>query len=498
LDRLRRWLLGIALFVLLPAVVVAALLWHRAAERRAELVQLFEEVAEAHRSTSHTRAPDPPGWPLQPGAAAEPYQRAWDACDLEDWPDATAENLRRTRLALFEPELRALDAPDLPLFEPGERAVPPACAALGVPADSDDLLLAQLDQDLCERLAACRPALELVAIGSRCQDTTSPMRIWSEFATVGPGQLRSFVPYLRLGQLGLLQGYLAGAAGDRDAHLDAIYNTMRLAQDVSRGSGLVGAMVAVAILDRASRDLEWLLQRDDLSVDQARRARAELAYVNLQPLDVAGAMQAEFLNVSALWFEPGEVGLPPTTTPVDPASWSLGDRFAVRLASRDLARSWRDLLDMQSLPYPDRARQYPRIEQLAQSSGNPLVAMQPDYGRFDVRITAVGARLAMLQVALDDLVVRRERGALPARLEDLVADVPLDPLSGQPFTLERRGDQRLLYSPAIGSTARLGLDHVAHQIRPEIYLRVRLPSGLQEPPGDPLDPEALPTSPVRR
>jgi len=477
LERIRPWLLGALLFVLVPSLAVVAVLWHRAAGRRGELVDLFEEVAQQHRAEVFGRSVDPPGWELQPGEAAEPYRRAWDACELQRWPDASAENLRRTRLALFEPELRALDAPQLPLYQPGERTVPFACTSLGVPEGSDDLLLAQLDEDLCQRLADCRPALQWVETGSRRADTTSPLGIWSEFASVSPGELRSFVPYLRLAQLGLLEGYIAGAAGDRDAHLDAIFTVMRMGQDISRGSGMIGAMVAVAIVDRASRDLEWVLSRDQLSVDQARRARDELAYVNRQPIDVAGALRAEFLNVSAMWFEPGEVDLPPTSRPVDTSAWSLGDRLATRLGSHEFAQSWGDLLEIQALPYPDRARQYPRIEQRIQSSGNPLIALQLDYGRYDARITAAAARLVLLQVALDDLVFRRERGRLPASIEQLSGDVPFDPLSGTPLRMERVGDQRFGSCPSIDSAARYGLDDLTHQIRPEVYLRVQLPCG---------------------
>ena len=492
MDRLRRWVLGALIFVLLPSLVAAAWLWRRAHERRQDLVQLYEEVAQEHRAAAFPRDEATPGWALESGAAAEPYRRAWDACELEGWPESTAETLRRTRLALFEPELLALDAPELPLFEPGERVVPPACVALGVPEGTGDLLLSQLDEDLCERLAACLPALRLVDAGSRRADTTSPMQIWSDFATVAPGQSRSFVPFLRLGQLRLLEGYLAGADGDREAHLDAIFAAMRMGQDVSRGSGLIGAMVGVAILDRASRDLEWLLLRDQLSTDQARRARFELEYINRQPLDVAGALQAEFLNLSGMWFEPGEVALPPTSIPLDTASWSLGDRLSTRLASRALARSWRDLLEIQGLAYFDRARQYPRIEQRTRASDNPLIGLQPDYSRFDARITAASARLVLLQVAFHDVLFRRERGRLPGSGEELAGSAALDPLSGEPFEMERLGEQRFLSSPARWSAARLGLDDITHQIRPDVYLRVQLPGGLAEPHDPPFAPDPLP------
>ena len=493
MERLRRWLIGIVIFVLLPSLVAAAWVWHRAQERRQELVKLYEEVAQEHRAEAYPRAEGTPGWELEAGDAADPYQQAWDACDLENWPERTAETLRRTRLALFEPELRARDAPELPLFDPGERVVPSPCVALGVPEGTSDRLLAQLDGDLCERLDACRPALRLMDTGSRRADATSPMRIWSEFATVAPGQLRSFVPFLRLGQLRLLEGYLAGANGDRDAHLDAIFATMRMGQDVSRGSGLIGAMVAVAILDRASRDLEWLLLRDELTVGQASRARVELAYINRHPLDVASALRAEFLNLGGMWFEPGEVALPPTSIPLETAARSIGDRLATRLASRELAQSWRDLLETQDLVYPDRARQYPRIEQRSGASDNLLIAAQPDYGRFDARITAASARLVLLQVAFHDVLFRRERGRLPASVEELAGAATLDPLSGEPFEMESLGEQRFLSSPALWSAARLGLDDVTHQIRPEVYLRIQLPGGLGEPQEAPSAPVELPT-----
>ena len=483
--RLKRWLVVLAALVVVPLLVLgAALLW-TSHSRQQGLIALYEETAVASRTRQYPRPSGPRGWKLLEGEAAGHYREAWGGFDPLEWPNEANMSLIQTRIAILEPGLRAMRADDLALWPVGERPVPDACLSAGVPADSDSLVVAQLHGELCEQLAAHGAALEQVRLGSWSAEASFPLAIWSDFAVEPSGDLRSVLPYFRLAQLELLGGHLAAVAGDRGRYLEGIFTVLRLGHDLGHGTGLIGAMSGVAICDRASRDLEWLLRRDELTAVEARRAYRELAYVNAQPLNTAEALQGEFLVTGSMWLSPGAVDPPLASLMVGTTQLGFTDRFVMHMACAEIEWMWREILGIQSRPYPERAREYARIAQRVQAFDHPLAAVQPDFGRFDARTTSARSRLAMLQVAVAETVYRREIGELATdidQLENLVDGLPLDPLTGEPFVVEARGDRRYLSSEALraGSSARLGLDELEHQMRPEVYLQVELPTSVED------------------
>jgi len=450
----------------------AAVVWGTSSGRRDQLLQRYEEAAVASQARTWPRAVDPPGWEVVPGAAAERYAEAWAAAQALTWTEPARVSLDRARVAMAPPAVRASYAARLPLFMPG-LPVPETCVALGAPALTDDRVLAQLDPGLCELLAEARPAMELLALGSRSADTGSPLSIWADPTPGSGGSLQRLVKLL------LLDGRLALARGDADTYIDAIATSLRVGVDLSRGAGMGGALAGMAVTDRASRDLEYLLAADVLTAAQARRVHDELAHVNARPMLVGEAVADELLKVSAPWFAGGDL---PSPVPPSDDAWSLPERIVIGMACNELAWAWDELLEAQLRPYADRSRDYLRIGQQLADSDNPVASSWAalDFAGLDARTTAARTRLQLLQVAAADAVVRLDSGASATSVRQLAEAVPGLPttgaLSGAPFLLEHDHGERSLTSAALAEPARsrLGVTGIAPLIQPETYLRVTL------------------------
>jgi hypothetical protein len=466
----RSRLLTLACLVIGTALAALVGVWATASSRSAQLRGHFEAEADASQRRAYLRSTPGPGWTLESGSAAELYQEAWDACG--EWPEEAEASLRQVRRALAGSQGLAGSS----LRPPGARVVPPSCAELGVSADNEDLVLAQVDEELCAVLVACAPALQRVAQGTTRTDTDSPVGIWSEFVLEDGDTPRSLAPAMQLGQLLLLQAHAAGTAGDRTAQLDGIFTVMRLGHDMAQGSAVVGAMVGIALQDRASADLLWLLRGEELALGQVQHARGQLEHVLAHPLSAEQALRDELMVSTAMWARPAEP--PVTALEALGASWSFTDRVVIGLASADLLQMWQSLIEIQALPYPERARQYPRIHQKA--SAGSIAALQPDYGQFDARITASRTRLLLLAITAADAEFRLSRSRDPENLAELGRLAPPlpdeDPLTGGEFVLEDRGGHRFLSSSALRARSRasLGLEEIAGGIHPETYLEIRL------------------------
>ncbi len=466
----RSRLLTLACLAIGTVLVALVGLWATASSRSARLRGHFEAEVEASQIRAYLRSEPGPGWTIEAGSAAELYQGAWDTCG--DWPEEAEVSLRQVRRALAGSQGLAGSS----LRPPGAREVPASCVEIGVSPDSEDLVLAQVDEALCAVLSACAPALGQVARGTTRSETASPVGIWSEFVLDDAGAPRSLAPAMQLGQLMLLQAHVAGAAGDRITQLDGIFAVMRLGHDLAQGSAVVGAMVGIALQDRASLDLLWLLRGEELTLGQVQHARGQLAHVLAHPLSVEQALRDELMVTTAMWARPPRP--PVTALEVLGANWSFTDRVVIGLASTDLLDMWLSLLEIQALPYPERARQYPRIHQKA--SAGSIAALQPDYGQFDARITASRTRTMLLAIAAADAEFRLTHDRDPEELAELAElSVPApaeDPLTGGEFVLEDRGGDRFLSSRALRARSRasLGLEEIAGGIHPETYLEIRL------------------------
>jgi len=462
-------LLTIACLVVATLLVAVGLLWGTAASRSAELRRHFGAEAEASQGRTYSRSAGA-DWAMEQGAAAALYEQAWDECG--DWPEAAEVSLRQVRRALAGSQGLAGSN----LRPPGAREIPQACVDAGLSAENEDLVLAQLDEELCALLVSCAPALDHVRHGTTRADTASPVGIWSEFVLLDDGTPRPLAPAMQIGQLMLLQAHVAGAAGDRTAQLDGLFAVMRLGHDMAQGSAMVGAMVGIALQDRASVDLLWLLGRDELTDEQAAHAARELEHLLAHPISVEHAVRDELLVTTAMWARPDQA--PVTALEVRGATWTLVDRIVIGLATADLLEMWQELIAIQDLPYPERARAYPRLQQKA--AAGSIAAVQPEVGAFDARITASRTRLQLLATALADLRFQLAHDRVPASLDELESLVPAppqtDPLTGGELVLEDRGDDRFLSSSALRARSRasLGLEEIAGGIHPETYLEMRL------------------------
>lgn len=464
---------GAALLVVIVAVVLGAVLWSRTRGTTRQIRDQYAELSATSQARGYERAPDPPGWSLQPGEAAVLYQQAWGACDLQDLPDDVLDSLDAALRAWTGDPLRGPTDPVGALEAAGSHPVWGQCRNAGVPDLEDDLVIAQLTPDTCDLYAGCWPALDALRRGSRRADTRSPVHLWSSWsAEDGGSEYRSLIPFLRLADLELLAGYLAGLHGDPWAPAESALTVLRYGHDVGQGSGLLGTMVGVAIQNQGADAVAALVTRDRLAGEDRARLAAELHYVNRHTFSVAEAVEAEFLTLGSLWVH-DDLPVPPTALlPV--GEMGLGERMVMTKVADDHLTLVDELLPALDAPFPERIAAYEDLMERLDDAWS-----MPDYLRYDVRLTATRARLLLLEIAAADGAFRATHGRAPADLDELAAAYPdlprTDPLTLQDFVLTTGDGHRLLRSPALdadGDPARLG--EIATSLDTEAMLQLEL------------------------
>ncbi len=475
---------GVILVVLLcialvPVFILAAAL----VLYRVQVARMSSNVAEmAARSQARTyeRGPVSPSWTLEPGSAAEAYREAFEGCDLDNLGQAQQDSMS---LVIRELAGRPADDKDPPSQDVETAVLDPRCVAAGIPADAMDNVVAQLHPGLCDTYAGCSASLDLLEAGSRRKDTSSPANIWSAWV-VDPkhDQERMWgLRFIKMARLERLRGHIAGLNGDRSGKLESLTVTLRLGQDLSRGSGLLGAMIGVAIQQQTCDVLAQEIAGDTLTAEEARWLIAELDYVRSQPIDMLEALEDEWVTMAG-YFPLGDDVAVPGVSKMYRTQGTVTEKMLFAMGAGTLIDQWADLMVLQTLPYKDRLEGYQKLEEEVADSHNFWVSSTPATAPFDARLVILDSQLQLLQIAAAEVVYRREVGQVPTVLVDLqqvVPELPLqDPLTGEDYLLAEDQGQRVLSSPAWAPARRIefGVDHWLGDPDQADDLRMVLPS----------------------
>lgn len=452
---------GVIVFIVLtlfmvPVLIVAvAMIFYQVQIKR--MGGVVEEVAERSQARSYERHPVSPSWTLEPGSAAEAYQQAFDGCDIDQLSQAQQDSMTLVNRELDGRPVRDNDPPDQ---DPETAILDPRCVAAGIPADAMDSVVAQLHPDLCDTFAGCSASLDLLETGSRRKDTSSPANIWSTWVLDSNRQSeRMWGPrFIKLARFEALRGHIAELNGDRAGMLESHMVTLRLGQDLSRGSGLIGAMVGAAIQQHTCHTLVQEITDDRLTAEEATWLVAELDYIRSQPIRMLEALEDDWVTLAGYFPLRDDVPVPAISAGMR-TEGSLGERMLFMLGVGTMLDQWSQLLVLQSSPYKDRLQGYAEMEAEASGSKNFWVSSLPSTQTFDARMAVLDSRLLLLQIAAAEALYRRVTGVLPTTLMDMqqvVPDLPLqDPLTGEDYLLTVKQGQRVLSSPASAADRRM-------------------------------------------
>lgn len=468
----------------LVLIAVTAFVVHRV--QLARMRALYDELVATNESWEYPRAPDPPGWELEPGSAAELYEAALEACPQAASSASTNQDLNRALRAMAWDTLSPEGRTDLAV--PGARPVPAACVEAGVPGNSVDPVLAQLSATDCQLLVECAPAVELLLSGSRSQDARSPGWVWSDWDVDVVTGIEKNMRSIWLGKLAVLHGYVAERGGARGAWAAASMGAIRQGGDMSRGAGYMPGMLSCSMRETGADSVRSMLRRGIPGAEEAERLRRELAYVNRQPLDHGQLFEGDVLMGIGL------MGYPRDGDPLPPASRSMRDlgpiswrdRLYMAMGTGSLHRAWRELLAAQDLSYLQRLAAYDRIDDAV---GRGAVAVQGySYvvGGIDAQITGSNTYLELLELAAAATAVRERTGSAPPSLRALLAldgDLPAeDRFTGEPYQVLLEGDLCVIRSPAAAAErkADVGFDRLPN-FHPGDRLSVEIPANASAP-----------------
>lgn len=474
--------IAVVLALTLAVVVLTPVVLHQLRAR--QIRGLYDQLVEQTESREYRRAPDPPGWALELGSAAELYIEALESCpQVASLPSTASTQLNLTRRALNWHALP--DQHRSTLAEPGSGPIPEECLQAGVPEGSDDRLVAQLDADVCQLLLDCDESLNKLQAGSRREDTRSPLWLWSDWgidpAAGGLDQDEGY--HLReLGRFLVVRGHIDELRGESGALLNAGAGAIRVGTDLTRGAHHSGQTGGLSLRYHGVSVLVGVVQNPTVSAGTARALRQELSYLNRQPLEPEGSHIADALGfMAASGFTRESDPYPPFMLYASGYASSGRGRFERYRYAGDLFRIWRESLAVQESPYPERQRAYRQIAQDSSGKGVMVEGHAEILGHYDTRITLSNTRLLLLELASAAVQLRLETGTTPTSLEDLLAfdpDLPTtDPLTGDPFEVFPQDDHCIIRSPAAHPArgSETGLDRLPN-IDPEERLLLRIPA----------------------
>ena len=475
-SRWRTLLTVLLVLAAVPVLVVGAVVvLHKV--QQARLRALYAEVAEESLAREYRRAPDPPGWELVEGSAAEQYREAWEGCPTGRLTGPERIGINQPIHALRgEAMTPGIGHPMNPIS-----ALPPDCEFLGVV--EPDLALSQLQPGVCRLLEDCDAALDLIVGGSRRVDNTSPMSIWSPWSlddsgTDDPNAIR----FTYMAKLLTLRGHTVRLAGDREGWFADTFAAFRMLWDLPRGAGVMG-LLGFSSQNMLANTIEATLWDGGLSQAEVERIYRELDYLLSQPVDYGETTEDMVLVDMDWWIDTVDLPTPARQKHRDKRGFGWRRGLAAATYTGEMLRAWSDIWDVQASSWPDRLSVYDRIHAewpTRPRTGLTIYSPFETTLLFDLRIVLAETRLRLLQLAAADTALRLAGSPAPTTIEDLKAfdpDIPLlDPLSNEPFVLEVIDGRRVLRTAAVDDRERTGFDRLRN-FDPEPYLVLELPEG---------------------
>ena len=329
--------------------------------------------------------------------------------------------------------------------------------------------------------------MDRVIEGSRREDTQSPFTIWSNDALDGYTLDGEDLDRARqLGRLMVVRAHISRLNGEGGAAIDDETAVLRFAQDLHQGAVLWGTLAASGPWRSGWNAVAGLLERGPLTADEADRLHREIAHSRRDVVTIGDILEDEFVE-SAWMLDHDDLPRPPRACGLVSPDLPLLDRIWAARHLGTYMRTYREIWQVQELPFPQRLAIYERMEaDWPAPPSMPGVQQSAFYAHtlFAIRLAMRESQRALLQVGAAWTVVRLRSGVPPDDLEMLLdydAAVPIvDPMTHEPFELLIDGDVAILRSVAAAPTRRpeFGVDRILN-IDPIEKLSLRLPLGLE-------------------
>jgi hypothetical protein len=343
-------------------------------------------------------------------------------------------------------------------------------------ADAPDSQLAKAEQFL----ALCQPGLQAAhdaaAMNGEC-------RLPQAFE-LGVAKLGVIQQCRGLARVLSLQTRVRQERGDTDGAIESNTTMLGLTRAMENELSLVDQLVHIAILGIALKDIQFLLEKAELTEDQLATLQAEVQAVNLQrsfTQSLVGERGVGFHSFHQ--FPPLVPPATPTATKADPMA---GGKLTRARACLIQLQVMQELIDASRQPMPqalDAAQQVDQRVAQAMQSTNPLertnyvLAQQflpAGQAAFQAR-ARIEAWQGLTLTAIAAERYRLKHDSLPAdlaALQEFLPAIPLDPHDGQPLRLKVEGDELLIYS--VGKDQRDdGGSDVDDRGEPDIVVRVK-------------------------
>lgn len=262
-----------------------------------------------------------------------------------------------------------------------------------------------------------------------------------------PVELRRGVtaPFPEMGPhiLAARQLLVLGVLGEPDECLRIGADVVRLGQDLSLGTGMLGVMIAAAHATFVARVSPHCATR--ASPEALAEVADEMAALAEHATPTGAALEIEMTAFGVTLREMC------SDAPILPTSQEemqrLRDRADVVEAWQLMGVGGRRFRSLTGAHYPRLRSEWERVQSTWAAAGNPVVdTMAPDLSRYLIRDAAAQAYIRAMALGLATLAARSVEGALPERPPGLESPGLADPFTGQPMRFRVEADALVVWS----------------------------------------------------
>lgn len=270
--------------------------------------------------------------------------------------------------------------------------------------------------------------------------------------------------------------------GKAQTAVESVEANLALAEAIDHVPTIADHLVRSAIVWIATSDVEFLLNRSELSEEQLARLQRRL-----QAVEIRSGFTASLLGERGIGYHEFHQ-FPPGTAPriATAAQPMVGGKLTRPADCRFYLEMMQEYIDASRQPFPksiDASKQIAARVQTVGQSANPLERMRYVLSMSvvpgtEAAFTASARGQAMRDLTLVAIAAKRyqlKHGDLPADLQALsefLTTAPIDPYDGQPLRLNRKDGEFVLYSVGQDGRDDGGLEQ-EDSSQPDIVVRLK-------------------------
>ena len=452
------------------------------------MIARYNTLAQDFSARTYPRPEAPPGALERSGSATEKYREVYDLY-LE-----TAGSDARTRLEDYL-DSKWADASTGPSSDSGE-GPGEVCLAMGVGPELDAVTKG-LSDGVCATIEKLKGVRGLVADASQRGGPRSPIPLYDDWSCDRPHSTRNIKPLINASKIALLLARIDDS-GHQSA-IETIAAAARMGVDISKGSGLIGAMVGAVITRNALTELSARLVAPDLKLKDAELALAHILYLQKDRFDAKAAFEGEYLVMGTLAIKEA-LNAPCSAMAEAVSDLSFYDRYLLRDAARANDQFMEEYLASFDRGFADREALFERAQEASLRSFNPIRQIAtPDMTAYEKRLVLVGLQTdmaALLAAArIHQLKHQRQAGNLEALEEILGSAVGEDPFVGGKPSAVVLGDGSLEITSNVFK--KKGPDHLSGSFDRAVMEELQITLPLLAAPAPPPEPGSPPAAPMK-